>query len=106
MLTFDRIHRQCRHIKILKYAKSNLSRDPLPVRRYFVQRITAIINAERFDPVIAVLGEIVECKRCAMLFRKGDYFFGELTPVKCITLALSDLPEGSGLIGEGESFSG
>ena len=99
------IHRQLGDIEVLENAQRDQRRDALAVGRNFMQRVAAVIDADRFHPVVFVIGQIVHRHRAAILFGPGNDFFGEVACVKRFTFGLGDPRQGFGLSREGEFFT-
>ncbi len=66
-----RIHWERGHVEVLQNAKRDQRDDPLTVRWDLVQRVAAVVDADRIDPVRAVRGQVgghhratVRCRMC------------------------------------------
>ena len=64
--------------------------DALAVGRDLVQRVAAVVDADRLDPVVRVRGEIVERQRGAVLLRERGDFLRELARVERFASRLGD----------------
>ena len=71
-----------------------------------MQRVTAVVLRQRFDPVERVRGQVGGGHRATIGFGVRGDFCREFTAVERLALALGDFAQRRRLIGEGEFFAG
>jgi hypothetical protein len=99
------INRQFGDIEILEDTQCDQCRDALAVGRDFMQRVAAVVDADRFHPVVFVGGEVIHGHCAAVLLGPGDDFLGEIAFIERFTFGLSNPCQGFGLCREGEFFT-
>ena len=62
--------------------------DALAVGRDLVHAIAAVIVADRRDPIGAVLVQVLQIYRTAMISAVGDHPLGQLAAIKCIAASV------------------
>jgi hypothetical protein len=102
----DRVDRHQLEIEILEDAERDQRCDALSVRRDLVQRVAAVIEADRLHPVVLVRGEVVEAEHRAVLLCECRDLLGELSAVKGFPFGLRDALERFRLRGKGELLTG
>ena len=97
-----RIHWERGHVEVLQNAKSDQRDDPLTVRWDLVQRVAAVVDADRIDPVRAVSGQVGGHHRATVRRRMCLHRRRQLTPIERLPTRRRDRLQRRRMLGKPE----
>ena len=95
-----------RDIEVLQDAERGQRDDPLAVGRQLMQRVAAVVDCERRDPVRAVSCQVRGAHRTAVLFGVRLDFFGQRSPVERLAPGSRNLLESLRMLGKTKALAG
>ena len=93
VLRIRSVDRHAGEVELLQDAERYQRRDALPVRRNLVQRVAAVVAADRLDPLGLEVGEILGRDGAAVGRRKLLDRLRDLAAIESLALALGDQPQ-------------